>query len=379
MFIEQKLFYNNDWKTVSKPHSDNKSSQLVFAFGHSTLLNNEEIYTTITQTYPSASIIYCSTAGEICQEEYFDHSLALTAITFEKTSIKTIATNISDHRNSFDCGYYLRNAFEEEGLRCVFVISDGTLINGSDLVAGLNDANTTGTLITGGLAGDGARFEKTYTSLNTKPAPGNIIAIGFYGTHIHFGHGSLGGWDEFGPQKSVTAAEKNVLHEIDNRSALDLYKEYLGPFKEELPGSALLFPISLSEPGNDHKVVRTILNIDEQNKSMTFAGNMPVGSKVRLMKANFDKLIDASAAAAAATLEKIEEKPDLAILISCIGRKLVLQDRVAEEIAAAKEKFGATTAITGFYSYGEISPLQHTSERCELHNQTMTITTIKEY
>ncbi|MBG9375393.1 FIST C-terminal domain-containing protein [Panacibacter sp. DH6] len=378
MLIEQKLFYNNDWKTVSKPLLESEACQLVFAFGHSDLLNNNDIYATISQAYPAASVVYCSTAGEICCGKCFDHTLTLTAIKFERTTIQTISTNISDHRNSYDCGLYLRNAFENNGLRCVFVISDGTLINGSDLVDGLNHANTTGTLITGGLAGDGARFEKTYTSLNSRPAPGNIIAIGFYGTHIHFGHGSLGGWDEFGPQKKVTAAAKNILHEIDNRSALDLYKEYLGPFKEELPGSALLFPISLTEPDNDRKVVRTILNIDEQRKSMTFAGNMPVGSKVRLMKANFDKLIDASATAAAATLAPGDDQPDLAILISCIGRKLVLQDRVSEEIAAAKDKFGAATAITGFYSYGEIAPLQHTSERCELHNQTMTITTIKE-
>lgn len=378
MLIEQMLFLNGEWKTVSNESFDSNLSQLVFVFGQPDLLRSEAVFNDIKNKYPRSEIVFCSTAGEILGERSYDQVISVTALKFEKTPIKTISTNVKDHENSYECGQYLRNSFDNKELKCVFVISDGTLINGSDLVAGLNAANLTGVLITGGLAGDGAKFEKTFTSLNSKPSSGNIIAIGFYGEYIEFGHGSLGGWDEFGPQKTITRSDKNVLFEIDNRSALDLYKEYLGPFKDELPGSALLFPISISEPDNERKVVRTILNIDENNKSMTFAGNMPKGSKIRLMKANFDKLIDASATAADSTLKSLSSKPDLAILISCIGRKLVLQDRISEEVAAAKEKLGSNTAVTGFYSYGEISPLQDVTSRCELHNQTMTITTIKE-
>src|SRR6201999_4103252 len=101
---------------------------------------------------------------------------------------------------------------------------------------------------------------------------------------------------------------------------------------------ALLFPISINENANNKKIVRTILNIDEQKKSMTFAGNMPQGSKIRLMKANFDNLINASGVAAKNSLNTITD-PDLSILISCIGRKLVLQERVDEEIGAAQDVF----------------------------------------
>lgn len=378
MLIEQKILLKNQWEsTGSKNNADNTKCNLVLVFGNYDKIKDETLYASLKKNYPIADIIFCSTAGEIADSRTLENSVTVTAIQFEKTPVKCISTNINKHSNSFETGKFLRSSFEDNDLKFVFVISDGMLINGSDLVAGLNNANSNGALITGGLAGDGDKFEKTITSLNELPSAGNVIAIGFYGEHIQLGHGSLGGWDEFGPEKMITKSDKNVLYEIDNKSALDLYKEYLGPFKNELPGSALLFPISISEKDDDKKIVRTILSIDEQNKSMTFAGNMPQGSKIRLMKANFDNLINASGIAAQNSL-KTFTNPDLSILISCIGRKLVLQERVDEEITAAQNAFGGDVSITGFYSYGEISPYQTADEGCELHNQTMTITAFKE-
>jgi len=104
---------------------------------------------------------------------------------------------------------------------------------------------------------------------------------------------------------------------------------------------------------------------------------MPKGSLVRFMRANLDRVVDASATAAQSSLEPFSNKPELAILISCVGRKLVLGQRTEEEVEAAREVFGADTVMTGFYSYGEISS-QNPNARCELHNQTMTITTLSE-
>ena len=128
---------------------------------------------------------------------------------------------------------------------------------------------------------------------------------------------------------------------------------------------------------SERSLVRTILSVNESEKSMTFAGNLPEGSKVRFMKANFEKLINASATAAESSYDKTNHSPDLAILISCVGRKLILQERTEDELIAAKKIFGDHTCITGFYSYGEISPF-NTLTNCELHNQTMTITTFSE-
>ena len=176
----------------------------------------------------------------------------------------------------------------------------------------------------------------------------------------------------------VTKSKGNVLYELDSMSALELYKKYLGEYALDLPATGLLFPLSLYNEAGDHAVVRTILAVDEAEQNLTFAGDIPEGSVVQLMQANFDRLVDGAIAAAENSLNNIAGSPDLAILISCVGRKLVLKQRIEEEVEGVQEMLGQTTTLTGFYSYGEIAP-ETFGDRCELHNQTMTITTFQEY
>ncbi|MEO6150857.1 MAG: FIST N-terminal domain-containing protein [Mucilaginibacter sp.] len=377
MRVNQLHLVNGRWSDYATDAAFNAGNcQLVLAFGSPQLIVKPEIYEHLNGLYPAANIIFSSTSGEILDENVYDDSIVITAIELENSFIKCSATHVGD-ANSFDIGAQLMNSLDKTGLKCVFVISDGTFINGSELVAGFNANNPDRVIVSGGLAGDADRFSSTFTGINAVPTQGNVIAIGFYGDKLHVSHGSSGGWDEFGPERTITRAEKNVLYEIDGKNALDLYKEYLGDYVKELPGSALLFPLSIRINGSDKNLVRTILAIDENEKSMTFAGNLPVGSKVRLMKANFDKLVKASSEAAKNTIFIPGNDAQLAILVSCVGRKLVLNDMIDDELEAAKNILGANTAMAGFYSYGEISPFSKGSQ-CELHNQTMTITTFTE-
>lgn len=380
MKASQLQFQNGNWESLRtadgfEPHQ----SQLVLAFGASALVSQPQYFKHLQELYPNASIVMGSTAGEIIGNSVADNSIAATALQFTNTVVKCVRTNIDKHQNSFETGAHLISELAADDLATVFIVSDGTFINGSELLAGINEKNTRHVPVTGGLAGDGANFSQTFVGLNETPGRGNVVAVGLYGSTIKVGHGSFGGWDEFGPEKKVTKSEKNVLYEIDGKNALDLYKVYLGPYEAQLPGSALLFPLSLKEPGQTNTVVRTILAVDNDNKSMTFAGNLPEGSTIRLMKANFDKLIDGASEAASQTLTSLTDgsRPELVILVSCVGRKLILQERIDEEVEAANSIFGDAVFTTGFYSYGEISPLK-TSTACELHNQTMTITTFSE-
>ena len=382
MKIQQWHYFASQWKNnFTDNEFDPHQAQLVLAFGEPTLSTDPELFNTLKDRFPKAQIVISSTAGEIIGDEVYDNSMVVTAIQLENTSIRCSGANIKHHTNSYEIGKYLMNELLSDDLSSVFVISDGTHINGSDLVAGFNENNTLHGKkipITGGLAADGSRFGKTFVGLNQIPTAGVVVAIGFYGSSIRIGHGSFGGWDEFGTERVITRSEKNILYEIDDKNALDLYKEYLGPYKNELPGSALLFPLSIKEPNCDEHVVRTILSIDEQEKSMLFAGNLPVGSNVRFMKANFDRLIDGSSKAAQKAFTSLSDtQPQLILLISCVGRKLILQDRTDEEVEAVRKIFGGSSPIAGFYSYGEISPFNPLT-RCELHNQTMTITTFCE-
>lgn len=350
---------------------------LLLCFGSKGMVENEIIQRHVQEKFISKNVIYCSTAGEIHDNDVLDNSLTITALKFDKTELKTNCVRIQDFENSQLAGAGLVNGLSKNDLKYVMVICDGALVNGSDLVTGMQLVLQDQVLITGGLAGNGSAFNSTLVGLNNAPMEGVIAAIGFYGDAIQISHGSLGGWEPFGLERTVTKSEANVLHEIDNKKALDLYKLYLGEYAEQLPGSALLFPLSLKMENSNDEVVRTILNIDQENQSMIFAGNLPEGSKVRFMKANFDKLIDAAGEAAQESLVPKLGSPKYALLISCVGRRLILDKRTEEEVEAVREIFGKDCVISGFYSYGEITPLNKKAE-CQLHNQTMTITTFDE-
>jgi hypothetical protein len=377
MKSQQQQFRNNEW--ISFPSDINPHKcQLVLAFGAPEIITDENIYKHLKEQYPHADILMASTAGEIINGEVFDNTVVATAIELEKTENKVLMTNIKDHANSYEAGLYLYRQLNRADLNGIFVISDGTIVNGDELVDGLRAENKSNIPVTGGLAGDSTRFQKTYTGMNGTPAQGNIMAIGFYGSHFLIGHGSMGGWEEFGLERMITKSEHNVLQEIDKQNALDIYKKYLGEYAEGLPGSALLFPLSMKSKETDKVLIRTILAVDNNDKSMIFAGNVPEGNQVRLMRANFDNLIDASSTAARESLEVLNNrKPDLTLMVSCVGRKIILDSRTWEEVKNAEEVYGSGNMISGFYSYGGISPLRK-GTCCELHNQTMTITTFTE-
>lgn len=353
------------------------NAQLVLLFGSTRLLSERKGLSQIREVYPKAHILGCSTSGEICGVEVSDDTLVCTAAFFERTQLKGTSVKVENAADSFAAGQKLAGALETKGLVHVFVISDGLKVNGSELVKGLVQNLPSTVSVTGGLSGDGDRFQKTLVLWDGEPEPDTIAAVGFYGDSLKVGCGSLGGWDPFGPERQITKSKGNVLFQLDGKSALELYKNYLGDHAKDLPASGLLFPLSLRPKEGEAGVVRTILSIDEKEQSLTFAGDVPEGSYAQLMKANFDRLIDGAVGAAKTSYHAIGASPELAVLISCVGRKLVLKQRIEEEVEGVRDIMGNRTVLTGFYSYGEISPFTPNA-KCELHNQTMTITTFSE-
>ncbi|MEZ5353415.1 MAG: FIST C-terminal domain-containing protein [Bryobacteraceae bacterium] len=349
-------------------------ASIVFAFGARDALR--EAAADLGERYRQAILFGCSTAGEIAGDEVVDGTVVATAVRFAATRLVGACVRVEDYRNSREAGEALAGQLRTEDLAHVLVLSDGLRVNGSELARGLTGALPPGVGVTGGLSADGSQFEETLVVFNDTVGAGLIAAVGFYGERLQIGCGSLGGWDQFGPERMVTRAVGNVLFELDEEPALGLYKRYLGDHARELPSSGLLFPLAIRTGEDGATLVRTILSVNDTDGSLTFAGDVPEGSFARLMKANFDRLVDGAtgAAQAAATVSR---NPDLALLISCVGRKLVLKQRVEEEIEGVREVLGQRALLTGFYSYGEISPFV-AGGRCELHNQTMTITTFSE-
>ncbi len=381
MKVEQKFWTKETgWSDISKEKLS-VAPQWVMLFGGRQLIEEGERFKEVRAMYPESKILSCSTAGEILATRVRDNSIALAAVHFEKTTLRFVQTDIKSYEESFDTGVRLAKDLLGDGLVHAMVFSDGLHVNGTQLVNGFNNALPQTVSVTGGLVGDGADFKKTLVGLDESGKEGNVVAVGFYGAALKVGYGSLGGWDPFGIERVITKSKNNVLYELDGQPALHLYKEYLGDQAKDLPGSGLLFPLRLrfENNGKEVEVVRTILAVSEADQSMTFAGDMPEGAQAALMKANFERLIDGASGAGSMSIEPLGSSPaELAILISCVGRKLVLKERIEEEIEAVQAAIGEQVPIIGFYSYGELSPVAATEKQCELHNQTMTITTFRE-
>ena len=352
-------------------------ANLVLLFGSPACLRETAWQEDIKKAYPNAHQLGCSTAGEIFGTEVRDETLVATAISFKHTNLHVAQVVLEEGMDSFHAGQKLAQALPQKSLIHVFVLSDGQNVNGSELVDGMVKHLPSGVTLTGGLAGDGDRFKETLVLLDGRPASNRIAAIGLYGDRLKVGFGSLGGWDAFGPERLITRSDGNILYELDRQPALALYKRYLGGHAKDLPASGLLFPLSLRNSEGE-SIVRTILSVNENEQSLTFAGDVPEGVYARLMKANFDRLIDGAVGAAQTSYDALgNTPPDFALLISCVGRKLVLKQRIEEEVEGVRDVVGEQTPLAGFYSYGEISPFTP-SAKCELHNQTMTITTFSE-
>lgn len=375
-FQQYEKIKGGNWTLVS-PEKLYLKKPLVLVFGNRFMLEEASVYDEIKSLFPKGEIIMGSTAGEILVEKVLEDSITITAIEFNKSHFEIKKANILDfNKNAVSIGKYLAEQLPRKDLKHIFIISEGSFVNGSALINGL-EFNNTNTAITGGLCGDDARFEKTIVGYNEQPKEGEIVAIGFYGDTLEISYAQYGGWTPFGPERIITKSKGNVLFELDNLPALDLYKKYLGAKAKQLPQSALLYPLSLMQKGKKEAIVRTILSINEQENTMTLAGDVPKGSKVQLMMANIDNIAEGALKAADIGMKSRKKKPELALLVSCIGRKLVMDQRVEEEIEEVIEVIGKKAVVTGFYSYGELAPF-HGNKSCELHNQTMTLTLFSE-
>lgn len=377
MKVAQKEFTKGQgWKDIHMQDIDSSLFQLVLVFWKDTLIKENSLYEEVKIFYPNAQIVLASDNGQILDTRVTTDSVCVSAIYFEKATIETQSEKVT-RATSYDTGKTLATRLSKEGLQHMLVISEGLDINGSALIAWIRDVIGKEVTMSGGLAGDNMIFKKTYVWLNATPVEeGRVILLWFYWESLRVWLGSIGWWETFWPKRMITKSEGNTVYEIDGQPALDLYKTYLWEFAKDLPGSGLLFPLSIQAKDSEITLVRTLLSIDETAKSVTYAGDVPQWSIAWLMKANFDKIIEGAWQAAKSGIDTIRNA-DFALLISCAGRKAILKQRVEEEIENVRYILWDDTTIGGFYSFWEIGPLWDI-QSCYLHNQTMTVTLFKE-
>ena len=349
-------------------------ADLVLVFADSSYFQTPACYQHLKDKFPHAHIVGCSSAGSVLGNSISDDDVVATVIRYEHGKVRMAATDVLAGADIRALAGGLMEKLKADDLRHVLVFSDGLLVNGSDLATGLNGY---GLPVTGGLAGDGTRFGKTWVMADAPARSEQIVAIGLYGA-LAVKSGCFAGWQEFGAERVVTRSNGNVVSEIDNQPALALYKKYLGDMAENLPSSGLRFPLSVRADKNDTKpIIRTLLAVDESAQSLTFAGDVPQGYLCKLMKTNLDDLIENAGMAASMAKPRQTEAAGLCLVVSCVGRRLVLGQLTEEELDVVQQKLGGQTTMTGFYSYGELAPFSDILH-CQLHNQTMTLTTIYE-
>jgi len=358
----------------------NLQPHLVTVFGAPAFFSDRGFVRALQEAFPHACLLGCSTAGEISSEGVTEEDCVLTAVQFASSRAVQASVVLASMEDSFDAGSRLGAQLAAPGLKAILVFAPGVAINGSALVDGMVRRLGSTVPITGGLAGDGGAFARTWTLRSQGASTQEVVAVGLHGDALEFAHGSFGGWKPFGPARRVTRCAGNVVFEIDDEPALAVYQRFLGEHARDLPASGLLFPFAIVDAaGNEAGPIRTILGVDRDAGSLTLAGAVDVGSYLKLMHADTDRLVSGATRAAEVARKVCNVSGDgLAVLVSCIGRKLVMGERVGEEVAAVGRVLGERSTLTGFYSYGEISP--HASNRvCGLHNQTMTISWLGEH
>ncbi|MBF0185031.1 MAG: FIST C-terminal domain-containing protein [Magnetococcales bacterium] len=379
MKVGQKIFPDGQLQGEALAELQSLSPDLLLVFGPSALFAAADFYQTLRSHFPDSQLAGCSTAGEIAGDRCYDGACVLTAVQFAATEVRLASAVVDSMESSSSVGEELGRRLQSAALRGVIVLSRGLGINGSALIRGMVAVLGKEVPINGGLAGDGSRFQQTMVLDNEGITADKVVAIGLYGERIRIGYGSVGGWEPFGPTRRVTRSTGNVLYELDGEPALHLYQDYLGDYAQDLPASGLLFPFEMLSANHDRLgLIRTILAVNEEEGSLVLAGEIDPNGYLRLMHASTNALVDGAELAAQRTRQMLSsQQPGLALLVSCVGRKLVMGDHVDEEVEVVADTLATGSVLTGFHSYGEISPLFDTVE-CKLHNQTMTITFLVE-
>ncbi|WP_247871896.1 FIST N-terminal domain-containing protein [Azospirillum sp. TSO35-2] len=371
------------------PDATTEGAQLVLVFGSVARFDQPGFADGLAAAFPGAVLAGCSTAGEIVGDGVLDESCTVTAIRFTRATIAVAEADIGSADESQPAGEALGRALAAlPDLSGVLLFARGVAVNGSALIDGLVSCLPAGIPVSGGLAGDGGAFTRTLVLGPSGVSEGRAVAVGLRGAGLRFGLGSVGGWEPFGPARKVTRSVGNRLLELDGEPALNVYKRYLGDYARDLPASGLLFPFELLNGNHDSVgLIRTILGIDEAAGGLILAGTVEEGFYLRLMHASTDGLVDgaeqagaiaaADHGAAGHPADGGAEPQSLALLVSCVGRKLVMGDRVEEEVQAVADRLGPGVVLTGFYSYGEIGPMRDLVD-CRLHNQTMTVALLTE-
>lgn len=256
--------------------------------------------------------------------------------------------------------------------RPAFIVAIAGLKNdGEKIVRGIESSCPEKTAIFGGIAGDDGNFVKTYVFSHTGYSTDGAVVLAFDGRRVDVQGIATSGWVGVGADMVVTSSEGNVVHTINNRPALELFREYLNLSDDVIQRVGVTFPLLVKRPDGS-EVLRAFLTVDPAAGTLTFAGTVPQDARVRFSSFFGYEIIEQSIG----HLQEFHSRhprADLVFLISCMARHEVAGPMVNDEIAAAAGLWNAP--LIGFFSYGEIglNPLG----TCDFYNETLSLATIR--
>lgn len=376
---------------------------LVLVFGPAHWQDHQAALKTLLSAYPRSIIVGCSGYGAIQAGEILDGAFTVNITRFQNTQLRLTTYPVNVHSESFTAGQALAHELNTPDLQAVLVFSDGLNTNGSKLTEALNQNLSSSVVVVGGLAGDSQSFTQTWVMANQLPQGQLACALGFYGQAIRFQTAIRAGWSPFGPERKVTLASGNKLYTLDNRPALELYKQYLGAHATDITKASLHFPLAIRPKDKPYAVIRTPMVLDEESQTLIFAGEIPEHSSAQLVHVSVTTLVDGAYKASEQLADMISQHDPqsmLVLTISCGARRALMAEEAGLEVTAACSALPAHLEQIGYYSFGELAPhhlkveprgskycatrdcssclATPTYGLCELHNQTMTLTAIYE-
>ncbi|MGL1887814.1 MAG: FIST C-terminal domain-containing protein [Reichenbachiella sp.] len=377
MKVEQKKWtVDHGWNNISD-NNLGENANLVLAFGNYELIKRQDRFDELRAFYPNANIVSCSSAGEIINDEVHDSAIIVSALYFEKTVLQCIQVDITDVKDSFDAGTHLSADLIKDEIKALLVMASNITFNADHLLTGINFNLSDHVPILGGMASGQGMNDMTLVGLNEPPSNGKVVAIGLSGDHIEIGHSVDYGWSPFGAEKFITRVEDQQLYEVDGKPIYSFYEQYLNGLVD-LKEHIISYPIGIKIENQERRMIRSVLKVNQEKKSILYAGNLKVGDNIRMMKTTKTKLINSAGDAAQACIQSLDNKPmDFVLIINCRGRRNVLKDWSKEEIEYVNSKFEENTPLMGFYSQGELSPVNK-NEKCHLHNQSIVIAAFRE-
>lgn len=336
-----------------------------------------------------ALLVGSSTAGEITNDGPAKKSVAIMAIKSDQIKF-AVGSGTDIKKDARKAG---QTAAEEvkrqlgDGLKTFIMLTDTLSGNGSEVVRGVLDVLGQHFPVVGGGSGDDANYKQTFQYINDNVLTSSIVGLGLAGD-FKFSVGVKHGWVPISPPLKVTKAEGSIVHEIDNKPAIQMYEEYLGKERADqlketvLAKLALSYPLGMQMEGSEELLLRAPFFVDKQG-SITCGGEVQQGAEVRLMVGGSKEAIEAAKTAAQKLIDQLDGKPKAVIIFNCHVRDKLFGPRAKEEINAIQEIIGKETPLIGFYTYAEQAPLEgevRNLERCNssFHNETVAMFALAE-